>query len=644
MSDFRQDLRSRFGTLGVLIIIVLGALLVRLWTLQVLNGESYAAEADNNRVREISIDAPRGCIYDRNGVALVINRSSLSVTVDPTAGDIAELLARSRNDKTSDDPTSRQLEEVFGELALILGTTPEAIYTDVADVTEEALRPRTVAENIDIEVAAKLLERQTDFPWIDVEEVAVREYPQGTLAAHLLGYTGTISEAQYANSDEYSGYEIGDTVGKSGVELQYEGVLQGDKGWRRIEVNAAGEPQRVVSEEAERAGNDVMLTIDIEIQRVAEEQLDLAITEAHRQGYTDAVAGAAVVVDIKTGDVIAMASRPTYDPSAFIGGISTGEWAALTDEDSEYPLNNRAIMAAYPPASTFKVITALAGLESGVTYDGDTFLCTGRWTEMGKQWPKWCWRHAGHGTETVVSGMADSCDVVFYEIGYALYKEYYAGNGEFLQAQARAFGLGSDTGVDLPGEVSGRVPDADWKAAYNQNYPEYQQWLPGDTVNMAIGQGDMLATPLQMAMVYAGIANDGAVMRPHVLLSVLDSDGNAIRTTDPAVLADTGVSDASLAVVQRALVAVTQSGTAKSVFQTFGVTVAGKTGTAEVKGKDDYAWFCGYAPAGDPQYAVAVIIEQGGHGGSVAGPAARNILAALLGEEITTVHTTDASR
>ncbi len=640
MSDFRQHMKSRFAVIAVLVIAVLSALLVRLWVLQVLNGEAYAQRADNNRVREISLAAPRGSIYDRNGVPLVINRSSLSITVDPSAEEVAPLLARQRNDDDSDDPTTRELAELFGELAAMVGRTPEEIFSDVADVRLEALRPRVVASDITMEVAAQLLERQTDFPWARVEEIAVREYPQGTLAAHVLGYTGTISESQYENQDEYAGYEIGDVVGKSGIELQYESVLQGDKGWRRIEVNASGVPQRVVSEEAARAGNDITLTLDIEVQRVAEQQLQAALAEAHSQGYRDAVAGAAVAVDIETGEVLAMASAPTYDPAEFLGGISTQAWEALTDEASEYPLNNRAVMAAYPPASTFKVITGLAGLESGAVAANQTFVCNGRWTEMGKQWPKWCWDHSGHGTEGLVSGMAQSCDVVFYEIGYLLYQR----NQEELQAEARAFGLGSKTGVDLPGEVSGRVPDAQWKAEYNRNYPEYQRWLPGDTVNMAIGQGDMLATPLQMALVYAGIANDGVVMTPYLLQSVLDSEGAPVRSTEATMLAETGVSSSALDVIRAGLIAATESGTAKGAFRGFGVTVAGKTGTAEVKGKDDYAWFCGYAPADEPRYAVAVIVEQGGHGGSIAAPAGRNILAALLDQELATVHTTDVSR
>ena len=640
MSTYRQELRGRFATLGIIIIVVLAALLVRLWTMQVLSSDTYVAMAENNRVREISLEAPRGRIFDRNGVELVTNRSALAVSVDPTHDAVRDLLVRSRNADSADDPTRRELDEVFGELASMLGMTSSEVFEKVSDLKQEALRPRVVAVDVPMDVVGQVLERQADFPWARVDEIAVREYPNGQLAAHVLGYTGAISEDQFRSSDVYAGYELGDTVGKTGAERQFESVLQGDKGWRRIEVNASGRPQGIVDEQPARPGNDIQLTIDIEVQRVAEEQLAAAIAEARRQGYVNTKAGAAVVLDVATGEVIAMASAPTYDPSAFLGGISSAEWARLTDKASEYPLNNRAIMAAYPPASTFKVVTALAGMETGIASENSTYRCTGTWTDMGKQWPKRCWKRSGHGTLSLRAGMKHSCDVVFYEIGYELYKR----KAEELQAEARAFGLGAKTGIDLPGEVAGRVPDAEWKREFNRNYPEYQMWLPGDTVNMSIGQGDMLTSPLQMASVYAGIANGGAVMRPHVLKAVLDSTGAVARTVEPELLIETGASDASLAAVSRSLVDVTRDGTAKGAFAGFGVSVAGKTGTAEVRGKDDYAWFCAYAPASEPRYAVAVVVEQGGHGGSVAGPAARNILAKLLDQPVVTIRTTDLSR
>jgi penicillin-binding protein 2 len=640
MTSYQDQLKSRFAVLGVIIVLVLGSLLVRLWSMQVLSGDAYAALAENNRIREISLAAPRGRILDREGRPLVTNRATLAVSIDPADDVVRKLIVREQSADTGDDPTDLELADAFGGVAEVLSMTPHEVFEKVADSRVEALRPRLIAIDVPLDVVAQLAERQTEFPGVRVDEVAVREYPNGSAGAHVLGYTGEISEDQIAQAGDESDYELGDVVGKTGVEVQFESVLQGDKGRRLIEVNASGKSQRVISEQAPVAGRDIRLTIDLEVQKVTEELLGDALAEAHRQDFPEARAGAAVVLDVATGEVIAMASLPTFDPSVFLGGISQAEWTGLTAKGSEYPLNNRAVMSAYPPASTFKVVTGLAGLEYDVASSGSWYRCTGRWTEMGEQWPKWCWNHSGHGSVSFEGGIEESCDTVFYEIGY----EFYKRKKEELQATAREFGLGSKTGIDLPGEVAGRIPDAAWKKEFNKNYPEYQLWLPGDTVNMSIGQGDLLTTPLQMASVYAGLGNGGTVMRPHVLKDVLDSEGGVALTSEPEPLAQLRASAAELNVLKRALVKVTTTGTAKGTFRGFDVTVAGKTGTAEVYGKDDYAWFCAFAPADKPRYAVAVVIEQGGHGGSVAGPAARNILAQLLGEPQTEVHTTDVSR
>jgi len=285
-------------------------------------------------------------------------------------------------------------------------------------------------------------------------------------------------------------------------------------------------------------------------------------------------------------------------------------------------------------------MTALSALHGHQITEGTTVDCTGHWTEMGKQWAKWCWDHYGHGPEDLYGAIRDSCDFYFYHVGYLLYKA----GGERLQKTARAFGFGQESGIDLPGELAGRVPDPAWKNSYFQNYPEMQAWNPGDSVNMAIGQGDLLVTPLQLADCYAGIANGGKVMRPHILKQVLDAEGKPVLKYQPKVAYDSKYSASDLAAVRSGLLAVTQTGTGKGAFSGFPIEVAGKTGTAQVAGKDDYAWFVGFAPANNPKYAVAVMVEQGGHGGSVAGPAARQIFAALLGQKVEHVSATDASR
>jgi penicillin-binding protein 2 len=618
MPTYRQRLKPRFAILGGIVLLVLGVLLGKLWTMQVLQGSAYAARADQNRVREVTTLAPRGRILDRNGVPLVTNRPSLAVLVAPTAREDAALLSR---------------------LSALLNIPVAEIEERLDSVRESALAPRVVAIDVPMEQVAYLAEHESDFPGVEIQTRAVREYPEGTVAAHVLGYTGEISEEDL-NSAEFAGYESTDVVGKTGAERSFESVLQGDRGTRRLEVNANGQPQAVLAETEPVPGRDVVLTIDLKVQKIAEKALRDALDDAHQDDYAKAKAGAAVALDVRTGEVLAMASLPTYDPEVFLGGISEDKWRALTSKSSEYPLSNRVIAGQYPPASTFKAMTGLAGLEYGFTSQWATYYCAGRWTGMGEDWAKYCWNRSGHGTETFMDGMADSCDTVFYEIGHAAYRE----GGEKIQTMAREFGFGQELGLDLPGETSGRVPDAAWKKMFNEDYPEYQQWLPGDTVNMAIGQGDMLVTPLQMASAYGAIANGGEVLRPRVMKRVLGNDGEPVLEPEPEVALTPKVSKKNLDIMQAALEGVVTRGTAASAFRGFGVQTAGKTGTAQVTGKDDYAWYVGYGPVDDPRYVVAVVIEQGGHGGAVAAPAARQILAALLGQEVEHVTAEDSSR
>jgi len=619
MTTFRQLLQGRFATLAVVVLVVLGTLAARLWSIQVISASGFTTAAEANRIREVSLPAARGRILDVKDRPLVTNRPVMAVTAQAAAAQDTTLVAR---------------------LSTAIGVPTDEILKRLASYNKQArLAPRVLKVDVPIQTASYLVEHSSEFPGVTVEESAVREYPGGSLAAHVLGYTGEISEVQL-NAASTPDVQIGDVVGKSGVESFYDKVLQGEKGFRRFEVDNQGRVRTVLAEGAPRAGKDIRLTIDRDVQAVAEQSLLDALAEAHRQGFTKAHAGAAVVLDVKTGAVVAMASVPTYDPSIFLGGVTPAAWAQLNDKASEYPLNNRAIMAAYPPASTFKAVIAAAGLQTGVITPSTIFNCPGFWTGMGKQWGKWCWDHSGHGDVALARAIGQSCDSYFYEVG----KRFYEAKGEKLQAFARSMGLGSTLGIDLSGEVSGRVPDAAWKKAYNKNYPEYQQWLPGDTVNMAIGQGDLLLTPLQLASAYAALGNGGVVVRPHVLDSVLAQDGSVSVETTPQVVSDPHLSAANLSVLRSALVGVTTTGTGRGAFRGFPVSVAGKTGTAQVAGKDDYALFACYAPASAPRYAIVVVIEQGGHGGSVAAPAARQIMSKLFAVPYKVVHTTDISR
>lgn len=618
MPTFRHTLKPRYAALGMIVMGVLALLAVRLWTMQVLNGDEFQAASEENRIRTVTIEAPRGRILDRNGVELVTNRSTLAVLVPRTAAEDDELITR---------------------LSSLLSIPADEIRERASNPKLAALAMRTIAIDVPSDVVAYIYEHEHEFPDVEIRAFAVRQYPQGSLAAHVLGYTGEISESELKSST-YEGYDPNDIVGKTAAERSFESVLQGDRGRRVIEVDAMGRPRRVLEEIDPEPGRDVVLTIDSNAQAIAEKALADAIEDAHSEDYVKAKAAAAVALDVNTGEVLAMASLPTYDPTLFLGGISTDDWRSLTSTESEYPLTNRTMMAQYPPASTFKAITGLAGLTYSKTRQWKVYHCAGKWTGMGEQWKKYCWNRSGHGSESFVEGIVDSCDTVFYEIGYEFYKD----KGEKLQSFARQFGFGTVLGIDLPGEADGRVPDAAWKKAYNEDYPEYQRWLPGDTVNMSIGQGDMLVTPLQVASSYATIANGGSVIRPHVLKQVLGGDGKVVIEQEVETVAKPQVSAANLRIMHSALVEVTERGTARQAFSGFDTSVAGKTGTAEVAGKDDYAWFVGYAPASKPKYVVAVVVEQGGHGGSVAAPAARQILSALLGYRVEHVEAQDSSR
>jgi penicillin-binding protein 2 len=619
MPSYRQKLKPRFAVLGAVCFAVLVLLLLRLWTMQVLSGEAYAAQAENNRVREVTTEAPRGRILDRNGEPLVTNRSTLTVAVARSAAEDDEMLTR---------------------LSAVLDMTVEELKERASSKREAALAPRVVAIDVPMSTVAYLSENEAQFPGVEVQARAVREYPNGSLAAHVLGYTGEMSQAEI-DSPDFVGYSPTDIVGKTGAERSFESVLQGDRGRKLLEVDARGRPRKLIQDIEPEPGRDVVLTIDLEAQRVAEDALQDAIRDAHRQGFKKAKAGAVVALDVQTGEVLAMASAPTYDPTVFLGGISTDQWRSLTSTSSEFPLTNRAITAQYPPASTFKAFTGLAGLERGVTTQWSSYYCSGTWTGMGEDWSKRCWKRTGHGTESFMDGMADSCDIVFYEIGHDFYKR----EGEELQDFLTDFGFGQLMGIDLPGETKGRVPTAEWKKAFNEDYPEYQRWLPGDTVNMSIGQGDVLATPLQVAATYAGIGNGGKVLRPHVLRQVLSSDGEPVLTSEPEVVFEPEVKKQNLDIIHQSLVGVITRGTGQAAFRGFPVQVAGKTGTAEVNKKDDMAWFVGYAPANNPKYVVVTVLEQGGGGGSVAAPAVRQVLAQLLGERVEHVTTAkDVSR
>ncbi|MCL5291841.1 MAG: penicillin-binding protein 2 [Actinobacteria bacterium] len=615
-----EDIKGRLFGFVVFAVLVFSVLLGRLWFMQVMQGESYQKQADSNRRRIIPIDAPRGYIYDRNHKVLVSNRPGLAISVMPTIAQVNK--------------------GVIDRLAVLTGMTTKEINDKLSATNADPLKPRVIKRDVDKKIVAYISEHQADFPGVDLTVETIREYPLGNLSAHVVGYLGEISNDEL-KAKKSDGYDMGDVVGKTGVEKAYEWALRGTKGSQQVEVNAAGRPLRVLKNITPNPGHDLILTIDIGIQEAAEKALANGIAEAKAGRFKKANAGAVVVMDPTNGEVVALASYPTYDPNLFLGGISSKNWETLTNPSSGYPLNDRAIMAAYPSGSTFKVITGIGALADGLTTASRTINCTGTWTGFGAEWAKSCWLKSGHGNVDFISAVAQSCDSYFYQLGYEFEKK----GGERLQYWARVFGIGKQTGIDLPSEATGRVPDKKWKKEFNKDFPEYQTWVPGDTVNMAIGQGDLLLTPLQLAMDYSAVANGGTIYKPHTVRSVVNSDGKVVYDNKPVVTQKLPVSQEAIATMKEGLKQVVANGTAAGLFSGFPMPVAGKTGTAEVQGKDDFAWFAGYAPADNPKYVAVCVIEQGGHGGSAAGPVVRSVLAKALNvQEQGMVKAEDASR
>lgn len=614
----QESLERRMAVLGLFIVAAFCVLFARLWFMQIVGGADYKKKAEGNRIREISLEAPRGSILDRNGKVLVKNRSALTISVVP-----AELQSDKR---------------VIERLSKLLGMGEKEIAYRIEKSQAPNQRAVLIESDVGEDVVTYVREHQREFHGVIAGTRPVREYPHKALAAHLIGYLGEISQ-EMLEEKKGEGYLAGDEIGLSGVECTYDEDLRGEVGKYRLEVDASGNAIRVMSRKEPRSGKDTRLTIDQNIQAVVENALQWQI-EGTRTRYDketdkkyEASGGSAVVLDPTNGEVIAMASYPTFDLNDFVGGISERAWKELNDPENQYPLNNRAIMSELPPGSVFKVVTALAALNEPICTTGSTFDCQNVFTKGAfKQYPKYCW--STHGHLDFFHGIVQSCDIVFYELGSIFYSRQTRGEGTPLWEWAKKFQMGKKTGIDLISETDGRVPTPEWKKEFNKTNPEYQVWYPGDTVNLAIGQGDMLSTPLQIAYLYAGIANKGKFVRPHLMMSLEDEEGTVLKEAEVETRAELEVEPGTLAFVEQALAGVVQGkGTAAATFEGFPlaqIPVAGKTGTSEMVGKQTTAWFVCYAPVGSPKYVVAVAIEEGGHGGESAAPVARRILEGLF--------------
>ncbi|HLA93291.1 MAG TPA: penicillin-binding protein 2 [Actinomycetota bacterium] len=643
MTEPRTGMRVR--VLATLVVVMFAALTTRLWFLQVLAAEQYLEDARDNAVRIVELPAPRGTIRDASGTEILVsNRPSLILTVN--------------RDEAGEDK-----ERILLELSELLGVPAAELGARLDDDRYYAFSPIPVAVDVPKRVAFYIKEHSRHFRGVDVLETPVRDYPLGSLAAHVLGNLGQVSPEKLERPT-FADYEPGDLVGVAGVEAVYERDLAGQKGLVKYRVNSLGENLGQIGEQLPVPGNDVWLTIDADIQGYTEDALLGGIRYARTvwdEGSgrnLSANAGTALVIDPESGAIEAMASYPWFYPSVFTRSISNNEFARRFGQARGLPLLNRAIAGQYPPGSTYKPLVALSALRRDIASTGGTYSCPPSWTapfdESNPEAIRYVfnnWTSANLGYMNLATALARSCDTVFYPMGYEYWRGFYPppwddgveGNDdepalESLQKDLRAGGLGQPTKVDLPYELGGRVPDSEWKRAIHEAYPDDfpdGDWFPGDFINMTIGQGDTLVTPLQLASAYAALQNDGTLCVPHVLDRVVSPDDIQLRRYKPRCDETLPFDPKDLRYVRDALTqTVIGNGTAAGAFAGFpfgSVWVAGKTGTAEVDPKQDFSWFAAMTEAFGEQHVVVVLVEQGGHGSTTAAPIARHIIEGLYG-------------
>lgn len=605
-----RDYNPRLMMVGWLVgagLLLLAAALARV---QVLHGERYGDREQTQQLRRIRIPSVRGEIVDRNGIVLANNRPSYDVVV--------------YLDQLGHVSKRRDIAQVAG---FTLGSLSRALQMPVT-LADRDLRihyqrrrpiPLALWRNVRADQVAQFAEQASEIPGADLVATPVRQYPFGTLAAHLLGYVGRAEQQSDEQQLERYYYYEPDTVGRQGVERACDKWLRGAPGGRTIRVNPSGVKVADVGEKLAERGNRVVLTLDARIQRVVEQAVANTALPAGKD-----LRGAAVVLDVRTGEVLAMMSAPTYDPNLFNPGVPAEQVNALLN-DPRSPMLNRVYGARYAPGSTFKPVTLLAGLESGTVSWHDSVVCEGS-MKIGK-WPRpfRCWNAHGHGTVDGVGAIKLSCDIWFYQKGMAM------GVDEIDKIGAQ-FGLGQPTGFDLAHDHSGLLPNPDWKWTQKG-----ERWWDGDTAQMAIGQSFLLVTPLQMACVAATFANGGTLLRPFVVKRIEAEAGKVVTETKPQARGRLNVKPQNLQIVREAMLAAVQTvdGTGHRA-AVKGLQIAGKTGTAEFEtptGRIKRTWFIGFGPYEQPQVAVVVLIEDGESGGHTAAPVAGEIFAGVFGKQ-----------
>jgi penicillin-binding protein 2 len=659
----------------VVVLAMMLTLGARLAYLQTVAAPQYIAAANANTVREVISPAPRGLILDDQGRPLAGDRSRIQLSVDRAA-----LAAQP-------DRGAAVLKRLAGVLSTTPGDLRQSLRTCTAKVKQPCwngspYQPVPVAGDVDPQVALSISERRELFPGVRTDQIAVREYtaPYGANAAHVLGYVSAANPDQAAAQRNAGRLDpqLGnaDLVGQTGLERHYDELLRGTPGVTRLSVDHLGNVLGTVGQTPAAPGHNLVTTIDARVQAIAERELLAAIDRARhvkdfRHRTYPADSGSVVVLDVNTGAVVAMASAPTFDPAVWVGGITPGAYAMLTDPSANSPLLPRAYGSGGPPGSTFKVVSSTAALESGYSTHS-LYDCNRSYRIADRDFGNF--ESEAYGPITLQQAIEVSCDTVFYKIAYEMWQkdgglDPVPHPADPMQTMATAFGLGRLTGIDLPGESAGRIADRDWKQRNWQatkerdcdrartGYPDLAQtqptraaflqqvaadncargyrFGPGDAANFAIGQGDTIVTPLQLARMYAAVANGGTLWRPHVAKAELGPDGRVVRTFSPVIQGRVPMSKATLAYLRQSLVGVTTAGTAAGVYAGWPldeIPVAAKTGTAEHYGQQPSSWFAGYLPAGPhPRYAVVMTVSQGGTGSGTSGPSVRAIEAALLG-------------
>ncbi len=599
--DVSETVRKKIKIFVVLAIFSFLCLWMRVWYLQILKGLHFQGLSENNRIRLVSLPAYRGAIKDRNGETLVSIRPSFNLYVTPEdAGDLTETLTL---------------------LNKIIDFDKEEVFQRIKE--SRTFKQVLIKRDIQRGAVAIVEEIKMRLPGVEIKVEPLRNYVYGELASHVLGYLGEISKDKLASLNDPS-YQQGDFIGKNGLETIYETLLRGKNGYKEVEVDVSGREFKTLRKLPPRSGNTLTLTLDLRIQKVLEETL---------KGTSDEpVSGSVVMMKVHTGEIIAIASEPAFDANLFAAGISRENWQNLTG-DKLHPLQHRAISGQYPPGSTYKIVTALAGLEEKIITPDTTVYCPGHF-RLGRGRYR-CWKRGGHGSMDLHSALVQSCDVYFYTVGHRL-------GIDKIYEYAKNLGLGDYTGIQLMGEKTGLIPSTQWKLENRK-----KAWLLGETISASIGQGYNLVTPLQQARFMATIANGGVSLKPLLVKKITDPDDRLIKEFHADVQHKSNISLENLELVREALLGVVNEakGTGR-LARLKNIKVSGKTGTAQVVklkaseeiDKDekipyqfrDHAWFVAFAPYEKPEVAISVIVEHGGHGGAAAAPVAKKLFEAYF--------------